>query len=189
MRWRQLREIWGGSPLSSLTCADRLSGIIARFIASSQSRLTVAPAQVPALKAALERNGGEGLEKNFLGESAFSVASIRSLLKAFMSIGCVMNDLGDRLGTGFLIRGSWLKPQFGESVVFVTNAHVISERLLHYRTPTDPGSSGSPVFNPDWDVIALHHAGTSTTPRLHGDGEYEANEGISMVAIRKKLNA
>jgi len=60
-------------------------------------------------------------------------------------------------------------------------------RLMHYRTPTDPGSSGSPVFNEDWQVMALHHAGTSETPRLHGDGTYEANEGIVLSAIRRKL--
>jgi hypothetical protein len=61
------------------------------------------------------------------------------------------------------------------------------ERLLHYRTPTDPGSSGSPVFNARWEVVALHHAGSTTAPRLHGSGEYEANEGISLRAIRRKL--
>lgn len=63
------------------------------------------------------------------------------------------------------------------------------ERLMHYRTPTDPGSSGSPVFNSQWEVMALHHAGSTTTPRLHGLGEYEANEGISLSAIRRKLAA
>ncbi|HEY1302486.1 MAG TPA: serine protease [Vicinamibacterales bacterium] len=61
------------------------------------------------------------------------------------------------------------------------------ERLIHYRTPTDPGSSGSPVFNSKWEVMALHHAGSPTAPRLHGHGEYEANEGIAIRAIRRKL--
>jgi V8-like Glu-specific endopeptidase len=63
------------------------------------------------------------------------------------------------------------------------------ERLVHYRTPTDPGSSGSPVFNVDWEVIAVHHGGSSETPRLRGDGRYEANEGIALSAVRRKLNA
>jgi hypothetical protein len=63
------------------------------------------------------------------------------------------------------------------------------QRLVHYRTPTDPGSSGSPVFNGSWKVIALHHGGSSITPRLHGRGKYEANEGISLGAVRRRLNA
>jgi len=31
--------------------------------------------------------------------------------------------------------------------------------FIHYLTDTKPGSSGSPVFNDQWDVVALHHAG------------------------------
>jgi V8-like Glu-specific endopeptidase len=27
--------------------------------------------------------------------------------------------------------------------------------LLHYRAPTEGGSSGSPVFNDQWDLLAL----------------------------------
>ncbi len=50
---------------------------------------------------------------------------------------------------------------------------------LHYRTPTEPGSSGSPIFDRDWELVALHHSGKSDMPRLDGKpGTYEANEGI-----------
>lgn len=34
----------------------------------------------------------------------------------------------------------------------------ILERYLHYSADTEPGSSGSPVFNDQWEVVALHHA-------------------------------
>ena len=33
------------------------------------------------------------------------------------------------------------------------------DRFLHYQTDTTPGSSGSPVFNDQWEIVALHHAG------------------------------
>jgi len=42
---------------------------------------------------------------------------------------------------------------------------------LFYRADTEPGSSGSPVFNQDWKVIALHHAG-----KLQKDGGLQINE-------------
>jgi V8-like Glu-specific endopeptidase/tetratricopeptide (TPR) repeat protein len=60
---------------------------------------------------------------------------------------------------------------------------------VHYRTPTEPGSSGSPVFNGGWELLALHHAGSATMKRIHGAGTYEANEGIWIQAIRKQVNA
>ena len=60
------------------------------------------------------------------------------------------------------------------------------ESLVHYRTPTEPGSSGSPVFEPeDWRVIALHHKGNELMKRIDGkDGTYEANEGISILGLQ-----
>jgi endonuclease G len=33
----------------------------------------------------------------------------------------------------------------------------IGEAFLHYKSDTEPGSSGSPVFNDQFEVIALHH--------------------------------
>lgn len=57
---------------------------------------------------------------------------------------------------------------------------------LHYRTPTEGGSSGSPVFNQQWELVALHHAGKKDMKKLNGkEGAYEANEGIWMQSIKK----
>ncbi len=35
----------------------------------------------------------------------------------------------------------------------------IEEPMIHYRTATEPGSGGSPVFNSYWEVMALHVLG------------------------------
>ena len=62
------------------------------------------------------------------------------------------------------------------------------ETYVHYRAPSDRGSSGSPVFDSSWSLIALHHAGGFDTPRLHNKGgTYAANEGIALSAIVDRL--
>lgn len=50
--------------------------------------------------------------------------------------------------------------------------------VIRYTTDTEPGSSGSPVFNNSWEVLALHHAGGDKV-----DGEWVNNEGIRIDRI------
>jgi hypothetical protein len=62
------------------------------------------------------------------------------------------------------------------------------DRLVHYRAPTEGGSSGSPVFNQQWQLIGLHHAGGLAMQKLKGqEGTYAANEGIWIQRIMKAL--
>lgn len=35
----------------------------------------------------------------------------------------------------------------------------LQDRWLHYETDTDSGSSGAPLFNDQWEVVGVHHAG------------------------------
>jgi endonuclease G, mitochondrial len=39
----------------------------------------------------------------------------------------------------------------------------VLEEFLHYETDTEPGNSGSPVFNDQWEIVALHHSGVPHT--------------------------
>ena len=79
----------------------------------------------------------------------------------------------------------------GGSLSFSIQDNVLIDHddpYLHYRTPTEGGSSGSPVFNAQWKLIGLHHAGSLQMPKLHDKkGTYEANEGIWIQSIKKEL--
>ncbi len=46
--------------------------------------------------------------------------------------------------------------------------------FLHYRADTQPGSSGSPVFNDQWELVGLHHSGV---PKRDGQGRILARGG------------
>ena len=56
----------------------------------------------------------------------------------------------------------------------------LKENFIHYLTDTEPGSSGSPVFNDQWTLVALHHSGV---PNPEIKDEWIANEGILISAI------
>lgn len=79
----------------------------------------------------------------------------------------------------------------------------VLDNFLHYKTDTSPGSSGSPVFNDQWEMVALHHSGIPSKDSagriLTKDGKvwvksmgedqvhWIANEGVRVSRILKHV--
>lgn len=79
------------------------------------------------------------------------------------------------------------------------------DEFLHYASDTEPGNSGSPVFNDQWEIVALHHAGVpkkDDTGRVlrkdgtqwrAGDGDdaidWVANEGTRVSVLLRDLRS
>jgi endonuclease G len=61
------------------------------------------------------------------------------------------------------------------------------EQVLHYAADTEPGSSGSPVFNDQWEIVALHHA--STPAPSHAELGGIVNEGIRISRVAAFVRA
>lgn len=79
---------------------------------------------------------------------------------------------------------------------------ILPAGFLHYEADTDRGSSGSPVYNRDWELLALHHSGVpevlgghvrTTGGGIWNDGDPEedihwvANEGTRVSFIVEHL--
>jgi endonuclease G, mitochondrial len=101
--------------------------------------------------------------------------------------------------TGKVSEGEWVTiiqhPNGGRKQVCVRENKLIQRKddVLWYTTDTEPGSSGSPVFNNDWYVVALHHAGVPETKNgvnqtdSSGAIKWIANEGIRVSRIVQTL--
>jgi V8-like Glu-specific endopeptidase len=75
-------------------------------------------------------------------------------------------------------------PEGGVKQIALTANQVVNifDQRIQYTTDTMPGSSGSPVFDDNWKVIALHHAGGNLLRNQRGDRIF-ANEGIAISEI------
>jgi V8-like Glu-specific endopeptidase len=71
---------------------------------------------------------------------------------------------------------------FHNLVVFV------GEGRVQYLTDTLPGSSGSPVFDKDWKLVALHHSG-GWIPEPGAKDYFYRNEGIHVDRVIEVLRA
>lgn len=66
------------------------------------------------------------------------------------------------------------------------------DTVLHYVADTLGGSSGSPVFNNEWQMIALHHwggPGPMALSAMSGAAASAINEGVRVSSIVKDLRA
>lgn len=57
-------------------------------------------------------------------------------------------------------------------------------QFLYYVTDTEPGSSGAPVFNEEFQLVALHHM---AVPDPANPGQFVANRGIRVSEILKDI--
>ena len=76
--------------------------------------------------------------------------------------------------------------------VALRNNHIYDAQYprVRYFTDTEGGSSGSPVFNDSWEVIALHRASTLVDNVVYmGKSTAWVNEGTQLSAIMDYLNA
>jgi V8-like Glu-specific endopeptidase len=74
-------------------------------------------------------------------------------------------------------KGSPLKLAIGERSVIEVNEN---QTRVKHRTNTAGGSSGSPCFSQNWELIALHHSGD---PDFDPDNKPSYNEAIPVAAI------
>lgn len=75
-----------------------------------------------------------------------------------------------------------MKLALGMSEKLVLNA---AKNRVRHGIPTEEGSSGAPLFDQAWNLIALHHAGDADTVKP----AYNAAIPISLIAARPKVAA
>lgn len=63
----------------------------------------------------------------------------------------------------------------------------VDDRVVQYTTDTLPGSSGAPVFDWQWRLIALHHGGGDLPEPRTGEKHFR-NEGTLLKAILSVLD-
>lgn len=106
---------------------------------------------------------------------------------------CVLSDTPDRHVIGMNVN-IIEHPRGWPKMIAVRNNPLTyrTDRTLLYETDTDEGSSGSAVFNDEWDLVALHHWGQPYLEKRDDRGQdipVNVNEGIRISAIYRDLKA
>lgn len=65
------------------------------------------------------------------------------------------------------------------------DVRMVGDDVMHYRTDTESGSSGAPVFNENWQVVALHHRWVDVGQR--SARRVFRNEGVMIARVVEGL--
>ncbi|RNJ41807.1 hypothetical protein B5V01_21700 [Mesorhizobium erdmanii] len=79
-------------------------------------------------------------------------------------------------------------PQGREKQLCLFHSEMVDrvDQYIYYTTDTEIGSSGSPAFNRQWQLVGLHHASAPSGEKQRGVNT-AANEGIRISAILNAL--
>jgi endonuclease G, mitochondrial len=129
-----------------------------------------------------------------LDYALIAVGRLNSGSAALSDFGfCALSDRPDRHVIGMNVNivqhpKGWLK------MIALRNNNLVyrTDRTLLYETDTEEGSSGSPVFNDEWELVALHHWAQPFLEHQDDRGQQipvtiNVNEGVRISAIFKDL--
>jgi endonuclease G len=177
--------------------AGRVVGFGTGFLVTSRLLLTnhhVLPDAGTAAASGIEFNFEDGIDGQPLQPRLFGLDPASFYLSdegLDFALVAVTGSPGDLVPFGFnrmisaegkAIAGDFVSivqhPQGQKKQVALRDNRIVDvlDEFLHYETDTEPGSSGSPVFNDQWEVVALHHA--SVPAPDHPELGKFVNEGV-----------
>lgn len=122
-----------------------------------------------------------------IGQLSFGTATLQELGS------CALQDTPDRHVIGMNV--NIIQHPSGLPKMIAIRNNILTYRAkdaLLYETDTEQGSSGAPVFNDDWEVVALHHWSSPYKAQTDENGKpipNSVNEGIRISSIYIDLQA
>lgn len=106
---------------------------------------------------------------------------------------CPLSDAPDKHAIGEVVNiVQHPRARYKEVVLRENRLVARSNEALHYVADTEPGSSGSPVFNNEWQPVALHHWGGPFRAIVDDNNvriPREVNEGLRISSIVTKIRS
>ncbi|MCS3476097.1 DNA/RNA endonuclease G (NUC1)/V8-like Glu-specific endopeptidase [Bradyrhizobium elkanii] len=130
-------------------------------------------------------------------ELDYAVIAVGSKVSGAGTIGdfgyCVLSDHPDKHVLGMNVNIIQHPNAFPKMIAVRNNLLTArTPNTLLYETDTLKGSSGSPVLNDAWEVVALHHYGEPFLEKVDENGRpfpVTVNEGIRISAIYRNLES